>query len=161
MDRLFKCAGCNNKFEITKLIRMPGETIVQPDGFTFDTGQNYCQACFDQQTKDNILLKDKGKKIKETEIDGITQVKDVLINTNVNLLADIKRKISEKTNEKGLRIGEFKIGDESGDIILVLWNELVDLIKEGDKIHLIRGYVREWNGEKRITKGKQGIIKKM
>src|SRR3990167_3164149 len=46
--------------------------------------------------------------------------------------------------------------DESGDIKLTLWNEDIEKVKAGDKVHLISGYVNEWQGEMQLTTGRMG-----
>ena len=48
--------------------------------------------------------------------------------------------------------------DESGDIKLTLWNEDIDRVKAGDKIHLVNGYVNEWQGEMQLTTGRMGKL---
>ncbi len=46
--------------------------------------------------------------------------------------------------------------DETGDIKLTLWNDDIEKIKAGDKVHLTNGYVNEWQGEMQLTTGKMG-----
>ena len=46
--------------------------------------------------------------------------------------------------------------DETGDIKLTLWNEDIEKIKAGDKVHLTNGYVNEWQGEMQLTTGRMG-----
>ena len=46
--------------------------------------------------------------------------------------------------------------DETGDIKLTLWNEDIDKVSAGDKIHLTNGYVNEWQGEMQLTTGRMG-----
>jgi replication factor A1 len=46
--------------------------------------------------------------------------------------------------------------DESGDVKLTLWNDDIDKIKAGDKVHLTNGYVNEWQGEIQLTTGRMG-----
>ena len=46
--------------------------------------------------------------------------------------------------------------DETGDIKLSLWNEDIDKVKAGDKVHIINGYVNEWQGEMQLTAGRMG-----
>ena len=46
--------------------------------------------------------------------------------------------------------------DESGDIKLTLWNEDIDKVKAGDKVHISNGYVNEWQGEMQLTTGRMG-----
>lgn len=48
--------------------------------------------------------------------------------------------------------------DETGDIKLTLWNEDIDKIKSGDKVHMTNGYVNEWQGEMQLTTGRMGRI---
>lgn len=50
--------------------------------------------------------------------------------------------------------------DDSGKIVLTLWNEDVDRFKEGDKVAIKNGYVNEWQGEKQLTSGRYGSIEK-
>lgn len=46
--------------------------------------------------------------------------------------------------------------DETGDIKLTLWNEDIEKVKAGDKVHLTNGYVNEWQGEMQLTTGRMG-----
>ena len=48
--------------------------------------------------------------------------------------------------------------DGTGDIKLTLWNEDVEKIKAGDKVHLVNGYVNEWQGEMQLTTGRMGKL---
>ena len=48
--------------------------------------------------------------------------------------------------------------DETGDIKLSLWNEEIDKIQAGDKVHIINGYVNEWQGEMQLTAGRMGKL---
>jgi len=46
--------------------------------------------------------------------------------------------------------------DETGDIKLTLWNDDIEKVKAGDKVHLTNGYVNEWQGEMQLTTGRMG-----
>lgn len=48
--------------------------------------------------------------------------------------------------------------DETGQIKLTLWNEQIDQINEGDKIHITNGYVGEYQGELQLSTGKFGQL---
>ena len=48
--------------------------------------------------------------------------------------------------------------DETGDIKLTLWNEDIEKVKSGDKVHLTNGYVSEWQGEMQLTTGRMGKL---
>ena len=49
--------------------------------------------------------------------------------------------------------------DETGDVKLTLWNEDIEKVNAGDKIHLTNGYVNEWQGEMQLTTGRMGKLK--
>ncbi len=59
------------------------------------------------------------------------------------------------------RVANAKVKDDSGEIMLTLWNEQIDAVKAGDKINIIDGYVNEWQGEKQITTGRKGKLEKV
>jgi len=56
------------------------------------------------------------------------------------------------------RVANVTIKDETGEIKLTLWNDEVDKIKKGQKIHIENGYVNEWQGEKQLTTGRFGKL---
>jgi len=53
------------------------------------------------------------------------------------------------------------IKDESGNVQLTLWNEMVDSVEVGDYLKLVDCYVGEWQGAKQLTTGKNGTIEKI
>ena len=63
----------------------------------------------------------------------------------------------EKFGKKG-RVCNAKIKDVTGEMTLTLWNEQVDNVKVGNKIHVINGWVSEWQGEKQVSTGKFGQL---
>lgn len=63
----------------------------------------------------------------------------------------------EKFGKKG-RVCNAKIKDVTGEMSLTLWNEQIDQVKVGDKVHIINGYISEWQGEKQLTTGKFGQL---
>ena len=56
------------------------------------------------------------------------------------------------------RVATAKVKDETGEINLSLWNEQIDLVKPGCKVHITNGYVNEFQGEKQLTAGKFGKL---
>jgi replication factor A1 len=56
------------------------------------------------------------------------------------------------------RVCNAKIKDETGEMNLTLWNEQIDQVNVGDKVHIINGYVNEFQGEKQLTTGKFGKL---
>ena len=63
----------------------------------------------------------------------------------------------EKFGKPG-RVSTALAKDETGDIKLTLWNEDIDKVQAGDKIHLTNGYVNEWQGEMQLTTGRLGKL---
>lgn len=62
---------------------------------------------------------------------------------------------------KNGRVATAVAKDESGDVKLTLWNEDIDKVKSGDKIHITNGYVNEWQGEIQLTTGRMGKLEIM
>ena len=48
--------------------------------------------------------------------------------------------------------------DETGQIKLTLWNDDIDKVNVGDKVHITNGYVNEYQGEMQLTTGKFGKL---
>lgn len=80
---------------------------------------------------------------------------------NVDVIAEVTDKDSIREFEKFGKTGKVcnaTIKDESGSIKLTLWNEQIDTVNVGDKLHVTNGYVNEWQGEKQLTTGKFGKL---
>ena len=79
----------------------------------------------------------------------------------VDLIAEVTEKGDirefEKFGKKG-RVCNAQIKDVPGTVKLTLWNEQIDQIKVGDKVHIINGWVAEWQGEKQLSTGKFGQL---
>ena len=89
-------------------------------------------------------------------------VKDLQIRQgNVDIIVDIvdvgEVREFEKFGKSG-RVATAIVKDETGDVKLTLWNEQIDQVKAGDKVHITNGYVNEWQGEKQLTTGKMGKL---
>jgi replication factor A1 len=77
------------------------------------------------------------------------------VNLEVEVVSiDAAREINKYGRK--LRVANAQIKDESGTITLVLWNEQIDLVKEGSKLKIENGYVNEWQGTPQLTLGKFG-----
>ena len=89
-------------------------------------------------------------------------IKDLKIRQgNVDIVVDIVDVGEVREFEKFGRTGKVATAiakDETGDIKLTLWNENIDKVKPGDKVHVINCYVSEWQGEPQLTTGKLGKI---
>ncbi len=59
------------------------------------------------------------------------------------------------------KIVELEVGDETGTMKLVLWDEKVVPLKVGDMVHVENGFVSSFKGEWRINVGKYGDVNKV
>ena len=90
------------------------------------------------------MLKD--LKIREGKVDVVVEVVDK---------SEVRE--FEKFGKAG-RVWNAKVKDDSGEMTLTLWNEDIDKINVGDKIHIKNGYVGEWQGESQLSAGRFGEI---
>src|SRR3989344_5494775 len=81
---------------------------------------------------------------------------------NVDIVLDIvevspPREFSKfgRTGKVANVIAKDHLGDE---IKITLWNDQIETVKAGDKVHIKNGYVNEWQGEKQLTTGKFGTL---
>ena len=56
------------------------------------------------------------------------------------------------------RVATARVKDDSGEILLSLWNDQIDKVKQGDVVAIKNGYVKEWQGELQLTTGRQGTL---
>lgn len=56
------------------------------------------------------------------------------------------------------RVAEAVLSDETGTIILNLWNDDIERVKEGDRVRIENGYVTTFRGEKRLNVGRYGRL---
>lgn len=80
---------------------------------------------------------------------------------NIDLVLEVVDKDEPRMFEKFGKQGQVcnaKVKDETGEISLTLWNDDIDRINVGDKIHLQNGWCSEFRGEKQLSAGKFGKI---
>jgi len=63
----------------------------------------------------------------------------------------------EKFGRTG-KVCEAKIKDSTGEFILVLWNDEVDKVQQGDKIKITNGYVKRYQGTPQLSVGRYGTL---
>ncbi len=59
-----------------------------------------------------------------------------------------------------IRVCNARIKDETGELKLTLWNDEIDQVQKGDKIDIIDGWVKEFQGDLQISAGRNGKIVK-
>lgn len=60
---------------------------------------------------------------------------------------------------KKVRNGQLK--DATGEIALVLWGSEVDLVTEGDRVRVVDGWVKDYQGRPQISLGRIGKIERL
>ncbi|MBI2173343.1 MAG: DNA-binding protein [Candidatus Aenigmarchaeota archaeon] len=78
---------------------------------------------------------------------------------------DIEGKVVQKEEARDVntkfgrnRVCNAIVEDDSGSIMLVLWGDEIDKVKEGDTIKIENGYVNEWKDTLQLSVGKFGKL---
>ncbi len=80
---------------------------------------------------------------------------------NVTLEAEVASISEPRTiNKYGreLRVADVTLRDDSGTIVLALWNENIEKVSEGAKVKIENGYVNTWQDKIQLTLGRFGKI---
>ncbi len=68
----------------------------------------------------------------------------------------------EFTNNRGSgKVANAAAKDDTGEVVLTLWGEQADMLKEGDKIKIENGWCSEYNGQLQLSTGKFGTLTKL
>jgi len=81
----------------------------------------------------------------------------------VNLTAKVLsmnpvRDVVSQRDGSSHKVTEYLIGDETGVVLLTLWDADIEKIKEGDTIEVGNGYVTLFRGQMRLNIGKFGTL---
>tara|TARA_Y100000310_G_scaffold345863_1_gene471734 strand:- start:8506 stop:8955 length:450 start_codon:yes stop_codon:yes gene_type:complete len=91
------------------------------------------------------------------------EIKDIQANQgNIDIVATVIQKEEERTFEKFGKQGRVcnaVLQDETGQVKLTLWDEDIDKVNQGDKVHIENGWCSEYKGEKQLSSGKFGKVK--
>jgi replication factor A1 len=63
----------------------------------------------------------------------------------------------DKFGKKG-RVASATVKDDSGQVILTLWNEEIDKVTKGCKLKVSNGYCSEFQNKKQLTAGRFGKL---
>lgn len=80
---------------------------------------------------------------------------------DVDIIVDVVNKGEVRSFSKFGKTGRvctITVKDETGQMNMTLWNDDIDKVDAGDRIHIEKGYVGEWQGEPQLTTGKFGSI---
>jgi replication factor A1 len=95
----------------------------------------------------------------------IVKIKDLTPNSkHVNLVAKVveiseSREVSSRMGGTNT-IAEALMGDETGTILMTLWNENISKVAVGDVVSVTNGYVNLFRGSMRLNVGKYGSLEK-
>jgi len=92
-------------------------------------------------------------KIKELR-DGMRRVDIVAKVIDISEPREVQSRYSGQT----FRVADATIGDETGTIKLVLWNEQIGRVNVNDNISIANGYVKSFRGEIQLNVGKYGKL---
>jgi replication factor A1 len=67
------------------------------------------------------------------------------------------RTVNLRTGDQA-RVADCMLKDESGQIKLSLWDDQIDMVKQGSKIRVTNGYTNSFRGELRLNVGKYGKL---
>ena len=90
------------------------------------------------------------------------ELKDIKPNSGkIDVVVHVVTKESPRTFDKFGKKGKVcnaLVQDETDKVTLTLWNEDVDKVDVGDKVHVENGWCSEYKGEKQLSAGKFGKI---
>ncbi|MGQ9721537.1 MAG: single-stranded DNA-binding protein [Candidatus Jordarchaeum sp.] len=87
-------------------------------------------------------------------------LKSINVKFKVESLNDEREVVSKKTGET-LRVTEALVGDSTGSILITLWNEDIDKIKDGHTYKLNNGYTTVFKGSLRLNIGRYGNLEEI
>jgi len=88
------------------------------------------------------------------------KVSDLKANSNCDTL---ELKIIEKGEVRDVRDGQLHVcslkgKDDTGEVVVTLWNDDIDKVSMGDNIKIIDGWVTEFKGNLQVGLGKKGSL---
>lgn len=104
-------------------------------------------------------------KIEERPVE-ITKVKDLTSRSDkVNMLVKVTgvgepKEIPNRFGGETRKVAEARVGDETGTIILSLWQDQIGSVNDGDVLSIENGYVSLVRGHMHLNVGKYGKMTK-
>ncbi|MFW9991439.1 MAG: hypothetical protein ACFFD4_05225 [Candidatus Odinarchaeota archaeon] len=71
------------------------------------------------------------------------------------------RKITKRDSYDSNRVCDFTVADDSGKIVLTLWNDDIDSTEVNSTYKLSNGFTNVFRSSLRLSKGKQGSLKRV
>ncbi len=98
--------------------------------------------------------------------DNRTKIRDLTTySRRVNLVAKVlemgdAREVSSSSDGQLHRVAEALVGDETGTVLMTLWDENIGRFGVGDVVEVENGYAGTFRGSLRLNIGKYGTIDK-
>ena len=86
-------------------------------------------------------------------------MRGVSVTGNIDSLAEA-RTVNLRTGGTA-QVADAVISDETGSIKLSLWDDQINIVKQGDRISIENGYTQAFRGENNLNIGKYGKLKKL
>lgn len=95
----------------------------------------------------------------KTFISDLRPSRAATIEAEVAQLEPVREITQRDGTKKKVRNGRLK--DGTGEISLVLWGGEVELVAEGDKVRIVEGWVKDYQGRPQITLGRTGRLERL
>jgi replication factor A1 len=81
------------------------------------------------------------------------------INMTVKVISiNPTRDVTSRRDDTSHRVTEALVADETGSVLLTLWDDTIDEVSEGDVYDIRNGYVRLFRGSMRVNTGRFGSL---
>lgn len=60
-----------------------------------------------------------------------------------------------------IKVRNGRLKDSTGEIALVLWGAEVDLVQPGDRVRIVEGWVKDYQGRPQVSLGRSGKLEKL
>jgi GNAT superfamily N-acetyltransferase len=92
---------------------------------------------------------------------GVGELTDGMRNVDVEgtvVEKSLARAVRSRTRRKMLSVADAALEDETGRVVLTLWNEQIKQAKVGDRVRIENGYVRSYRGVTQLNVGRAGRL---
>ncbi|MFH1328094.1 MAG: hypothetical protein ABIH76_04525 [Candidatus Bathyarchaeota archaeon] len=99
--------------------------------------------------------------------ENLIKVSDLNIGSrgvNINLKVANKleeRQITSRVDGSNHRVSEATVGDDTGCVLLTLWDDALDTVQPNDKLKLENGFVSLFKNSMRLNVGRYGKLSKI
>lgn len=83
------------------------------------------------------------------------------VNVEVTVMKAFQPRTVITRDGRRVTLAEFEVSDNTGSIILTLWGDDINLVKQGDTVRIRNGYVTSFRGEPRLNIGRYGKIEQL